>query len=196
MESHGDRSGSETSLMAGKIFELQDKKQLDTFETELVATQLPSAFNDPLERWATRQSISELVVPPKFLGKVTNIVAVVMENPLEELEARGHKLLSSIKDKDTVQQNIVGFHVLADMVSTGRGVIGSFDTRIWIWRRDSKESNRSHYGEYHRFIDTPKKAMEDVERLIQTSSAIGLRLLKYSIRHPYLGGFETRRFRK
>ena len=183
---------------AKEVFELADAAQLDAFETEFVQLHLPSKYTDKYSRWETRKPLSVLITPPKFYGRLVNVLVVPLDKPFDELNNSGHSRTNrKTIDQSDMAERTIGFDIFADLHSTGRGVIGSTQSKAWIWQRSDGQSIRSTSrltnGEYGRLVEKPIRTRECIEELLVKSSDISLKLLSYAVRYPYMGGFESKR---
>jgi len=181
----------------GEIIEIGGGAVLNQFENDLVATRLPTTYVDPLERWKNREKLTDALRPKGFNGRLDNIVAVLLDRPYEQLIEKWPSI-SHTTHEEWARVHTIGFLVLGDMVSSGRGVIGNLESRVWIYRRPFSRRNhnsiRYALGDYNRKVDPPRKGeYSSVEAVLEESKQIGQQVLSLAMRHAYCSPIGTSR---
>jgi hypothetical protein len=127
-------------LSPGTIIELDDIAALRKFE-DMIAGVVNPEFNPVI--WAARESIGDLLRPPMFNGRLTDIRLVTMEDPYDRLldaKERGwqfpksggtHRLRSAVAD--SVIPLYRGFTMLANARSSRGGFVGQVETEAWYY---------------------------------------------------------------
>lgn len=130
----------------GSVIRLADIRELREFEDILAARIDPEMRATQQQAWDARGNVDTLIRPEKYNGSLRDIELSVMEEPYEQLitateagwmfgsgkhrySGRIHERISEL-GKQTIAQYI-GFDLLCDARSSGKGVIGQIQTKLW-----------------------------------------------------------------
>lgn len=134
-------------LNEGDLVLINSLDQLDQFEEAYVRTRLPeSKFDD--SGWLRRTKLSSELRPNKFNGTLINIAAEVMPDAYPRLSE--HLPGAQRANIDEAINNTIGFRIVADKHSTGKGIIGT--TEIWSWAYTLSSRSQKFYGRLRRKI--------------------------------------------
>jgi hypothetical protein len=125
----------------GTVIELTDVTLLPAFE-DIVAASIQPVMTDPQrEAWEGRRDAKQVVRPIGHHGGIVALELSVMSDPFERLvdaRARGWVLSKGSgnfnRDAANNQQTIarfVGFIMIADAKSSGKGTIGQIQAELW-----------------------------------------------------------------
>ncbi len=153
-------------LQPGDIIELTNITELPLFEDLVAADIDPTMTNTQKAGWAGRMAIKDLLRPPRFNGRITNIQLSVMKEPYEKLgnarergwrfSSKGGQPQASKNPTERADDNSVpyrGFGFTADARSTGRGIVGQIQAELWYravasyWREGTGHYTRKRTGE-------------------------------------------------
>jgi hypothetical protein len=199
-------------LNPGDLIRLDSVGELATFE-DMVAEQIDSEMTTEMrDAWLARVATKDLIRPPKFNGSMASIGLVVMDEPYAQMlsaRERGWAFGSSIGRSGTSKEYVIdscrGFTLIADALSTGRGVIGQIQAEFWlcevprsnsvkIYSLKSGEKRKfvHNYKQTHnygglsvrRVITKPKLEVEKFYELQENSRRIGFEVLRTQMMHP------------
>lgn len=168
--------------------------------------------------WSGRVAIRELLKPPKFNGRIGNIILSVIENPYEQLinahnrnvtftrkgGIGGQNLTRSSERADKTLPLFKGFTFTAEATSTGRGVIGQIQAELYYFpvslKRNYVSSSRQPYKDVtnaagssvKRVVSKPEIASEQsFIELADTSRLIAYSVLRSNIKRPFSQPFHS-----
>ncbi|MCA9337754.1 hypothetical protein KC951_03525 [Candidatus Saccharibacteria bacterium] len=188
----------EASQLAGTVRAFDTIDSLEDYESLLTHYYLPDLYDYGYQRaavavWEGRPPLGDMVRPPKFYGRIGNVVVAHIEDPFTELVTTRKRYKTTLEpNEEWYREHIIGMSVAAELHSTGRGTIGSLSTLIWLYPRISLDTAVNN-GAYHRVLEKPKQVSQSVIEVIENSSAIARQNIAQAIQHPYSGAFETRR---
>jgi hypothetical protein len=147
-------SRKKPSLKLGAVYALDGRAGVSDFEDRVVAEFLPPVIEDPYEGWVYRRDkAGDLIVPAKFSGQITNILAGLIEDPYETLIANtGGKGVP--RNEGWGVDHTVGFQVAGEMRSSGKKPLVSFESRVYVWQPPKiKQRDLEHpLGGYRRMV--------------------------------------------
>ncbi len=181
-------------LRPGTVIELADITELPKVEDTIAFAIDPKLDADA---WATRENARDIVRPPKFQGRIANIVLEVMEEPYEQLRSareRGWQFAGGgshhgKRSTDVTKRALgkyVGLQFVGEAYSTGRGMIGQIQAEMWylpiagrakngkLLTNAATEGGRS----VKRFITRPRYEKEQFIPLRNVSRRIGYEILR------------------
>jgi len=141
-----------SELTPGDSVLLEDLSQLPTFEDLLAAEFEPDVTLKMREAWMGRVAIGELIRPPKFHGRISDIHLTVMEEPFDRLYDAVERGLSFGKNHPNSRtrgsrssESIIGFILTTNARSSGRGLIGQIQSELWYSRVPIRKPASTRY---------------------------------------------------
>jgi len=121
-------------LAPGTVITFGDLTEFPSFEDALATEIVPYMPLDHVQ-WENRYSISDLIRPPKFNGRIGNVALTVVDSPEERLlNAPGGELTyrwvavgrAAVQGEywGEVRKSLLGFELDASAFSSGRGEVG------------------------------------------------------------------------
>src|SRR3989344_4046836 len=174
-------------LRSDDTISLLDGVELNQFEADIVAANLPPLVPDTLDRWATRDKLSDMIRPKRFYGTLGKVAVAIMSEPIEVLvhAPGGHNI-----NLEWAKEHTLGFQVFAELRSSGRGIIGTTTNGVIIHQRRPmfnkgrgayKSSIINNFGEYRRYIEKPYPVDHNVESLISEARKKGIEVVRAAI---------------
>lgn len=127
-------------LRPGDIITLAGTHELAAFEDAIADNIAP---NRSRAAWAGRVSLLNLIRPKGFNGSIINIKLVAMDDPLARISdamSRGWTLGKrpssgrlTGKFGHLVESFFMGFSLLAEATSSGKGVVGQIQNELWYY---------------------------------------------------------------
>lgn len=166
-------------IQPGDTVNIGGGSDLDQFESAFVQAKLPSRYQDSLKRWQARPKLHDELRQKGFNGRLTDVKAIVLDEPYLQLTKFSRNFIGMVD----AESRTIGFRLLANLSSTGRGNIGSIDSRVWVYQR-LVGGALNMYGEYGRKIEKPAKSQKSVEEAIEEAKRTGTLVLMWAISNP------------
>jgi hypothetical protein len=165
----------------------------------------PEMTDEEWEHWMGRRDIRDFVRPPKVYGTLANIELTPLEDPyetLEELQKEGFKRPAgsnrpprptSEQDRTYRLEHCLGFYLVADALSTGKGTVGEVQLGMWYvptarkWdsrRGPQKQSMHTGGRTVMRILTQSRLEKESFIRLGKDVARIALSDVRNSMLHP------------
>jgi len=192
----------EQQFEPGSIIRLTGVHELRALEDVVAEFIDPHMHDTWRQSWEGRQNIESLIRPPGYNGSLRDIELSVMEAPYEQLITSGEagwKLhgrtggrvfeRTSEASRETIAKYI-GFDLLCDARSSGKGVIGQVQTKLWYlpapqYKDNTSPTARAHrytgaYGgrSVHRVVAKPRYEKEKFIQFDEDAKRVGLTVLR------------------
>lgn len=187
--------------------QLADITELPAFENSVASLIDPNMTKTEIDYWHGRENIKNIIRPAKFNGKITDISLLLIENPFDTLQnakelgwdmPRGYNQNSKGSDANIERKTnmCIGFSLLANAVSSGRGTIGQIQAGLWFLPVSHVERNGSitkltsgHGGRtIIRVVSNPKIETENFMQLQAESNKIAFSALQKAMMQPIRAG--------
>jgi hypothetical protein len=188
---------------------LADATELRAFEDIVAQAVDPTMTKAESLAWEARTNIKDAIRPPKFNGSIANIELMPLDEPYEKLQTLhedgwqvsrlGNRVPRPSTDRNTQHrlERCLGFHMIADAISSGRGVVGELQLGLWylpigrIWEpAKGQQKNVSMNGgrSIVRVVTKPRHEPEAFMRLGKDSARIAVSALRQAMLHPLRNG--------
>mgnify|MGYP001229691712 CR=1 FL=1 len=196
-----------SELPAGSVIEFDDITELPAFEDQLANEIDPYMGGSSTDMWAGRTALRDFIRPPKFNGRIGNIVLHVLENPYEQLITAGGRGVKftrrggsggssaqlSSEFEDVLAPLYKGFLFTASANSSGRGEIGQIQSELYYCPSPLMRVGNGIYknvtaragASVLRIVSKPVIVAEDAfTELEETSRRIAYRVLSDGLKNP------------
>ncbi len=197
----------ENPFIPGSTIQLADVTELPAFETTVAEIIDPVMTQPEFDCWQGRDNVKNLIRPLKFNGKITDISLVSIENPFNALQnakelgwdmPRGYNqnLKGSNANLEYKASRCIGFSLLANAVSSGRGVVGQIQAGLWYYPVSQNIRNgrvdkitAGHGGRsIVRVVSRPKIETENFIQLEIESNKVAYSALRKALKRPIRAG--------
>jgi len=178
-------------LQPGVVIKIPDITYFSEFEDVIAAAINPTYDKD---LWAGRVPLKELIRPPKFNGRITDISVTVMDRAYAQLQEacesgrigympQLHRRIVNRGEVESYESGFRGFILTADAKSAGRGTIGQIQTAMWYWPLTVRSIN-GHGQVLNRKVAKPKIEKERFIALDARSRKIGFSVERKAVARP------------